>query len=233
MYADSLNSIHPGTIGSNTRRSIFRLVLLFTFRWLETSSLWHLDRNHHLKSATMSAAVPASVTGGCLCGAVRYTITVPPEEQGKWPRPGNSTCQCTQCRKFTGSLVARDITTLTAWIAPPFEQQPTLKFYRSSNFARRSFCTTCGSSVAFHYVEQPDRVEIYAGGLDEELLRSAAGSALVNADGHCWVRNAVVGVTDGLLGPKWLGEQRGRGSSAVAQRWSAASRYCHAGVTLL
>ncbi len=66
-----------------------------------------------------------SVSGGCLCGAVRYESTAAPEVCGH--------CQCEQCRKTSGTGhashmgVAKDAVTLTgetsSYDAPaPFAQ---------------------------------------------------------------------------------------------------------------
>ena len=74
------------------------------------------------------------VTGGCLCGAVRYEV------QGKLSPI--MYCHCTQCRRQTGHFLAstsckRENFRLT--------REDGLKWYQSSDKARRGFCAVCGS----------------------------------------------------------------------------------------
>lgn len=79
------------------------------------------------------------VTGGCLCGAVRYEINAPALSSGY--------CHCRICQKFTGS-------TMSAYTAFPASSvrftgaEP--KYFTSSPIARRGFCAVCGSSLVYH-----------------------------------------------------------------------------------
>ncbi|KZF25581.1 hypothetical protein L228DRAFT_236659 [Xylona heveae TC161] len=50
---------------------------------------------------------PEYITGGCLCGSVRYKVKF--GEGTPWPPRMILSCQCTQCRKATGALVAHII----------------------------------------------------------------------------------------------------------------------------
>ncbi|KAJ7640244.1 hypothetical protein B0H17DRAFT_994820 [Mycena rosella] len=64
-------------------------------------------------------SIPTTVTGGCLCEGVRYQIDFAPDHD--WENTPN-TCQCTQCRKMTGSLVGTFHTVKTTeltWLAKP------------------------------------------------------------------------------------------------------------------
>jgi hypothetical protein len=75
-------------------------------------------------------------SGSCLCGAVTYTL------EGEL-RPSMA-CHCTQCRKTSGhywsaTQVPTDKFTVT--------KEAGLKWFRSSNAARRGFCAECGSSL--------------------------------------------------------------------------------------
>lgn len=78
------------------------------------------------------------VTGGCLCGAVRYEINAPALSSGY--------CHCRICQKFSGS-------TMSAYTAFPASSvrftsaEP--KYFTSSPIARRGFCEVCGSSLVY------------------------------------------------------------------------------------
>ncbi|AWK87249.1 GFA family protein [Azospirillum thermophilum] len=97
----------------------------------------------------------ASLGGGCLCGAVRFTVPHRP--------PGVSTCHCGQCRRFHGHVgayivVPGDSVAITAG--------DSLAWYHSSAVGRRGFCRTCGSSL-FWRGEGSGELEIAAGCLDQ------------------------------------------------------------------
>ena len=73
-------------------------------------------------------------TGSCLCGAVRYRVEGP-------MRPVIA-CHCGQCRKTSGNFVAatsapRDAVAVTGPV----------RWFRSSDAARRGFCGTCGGNL--------------------------------------------------------------------------------------
>jgi len=77
------------------------------------------------------------VEGGCLCGAVSYRV------DGEL-RPVIG-CHCSQCRKTSGHHVAATAADNAAIdVADPGEA---LRWYRSSSFAQRAFCSRCGSNL--------------------------------------------------------------------------------------
>lgn len=94
-------------------------------------------------------------TGGCLCGAVRYSIT------GKLgPVVG---CHCSQCRRQTGFYYAAVNVPRTAFSV---EDADTVRWYRSSGKAQRGFCSNCGSAL-FWQGDEAVEVSVLAGSFDE------------------------------------------------------------------
>ena len=93
-------------------------------------------------------------TGGCLCGAVRYEVSGPLRDVVE--------CHCAMCRRTHGHVAA-----YTAVPKPALRLVETrgLKWYASSDFARRGFCAECGASL---FWERPtgDLTSIAAGTLD-------------------------------------------------------------------
>ncbi len=95
------------------------------------------------------------VTGGCICGGVRYAVSGP-------LRPVIA-CHCEQCRRFSGHFVAATATRKQHF---QFTQQTSLKWYSYLNGYRQGFCGECGSSLFFED-ENGERISIAAGSLDE------------------------------------------------------------------
>ena len=98
-----------------------------------------------------------TLTGGCLCGSVRYRADMEPLWLGH--------CHCRICRKHTGSPIATCVgfpAGAVTWLAA----EP--KRYRSSKDVERSFCPACGSAIGFHRVHE---TSLFVGSLDapEEL----------------------------------------------------------------
>ncbi len=94
------------------------------------------------------------VTGGCLCGAIRYEST----EQPIWI----GYCHCRMCQQAYGALYGL----FAAFPAEAFRYtrgEPT--YYQSSSWAKRGFCANCGSPVTMGSVDSPRRT-VLIGTLD-------------------------------------------------------------------
>ena len=76
------------------------------------------------------------MTGGCLCGAVRFTLTERPKQI--------DVCHCSMCRKFSGGIeLGLDVDPDSiVW-----EGTDHIQVYASSQWAERSFCRKCGSGL--------------------------------------------------------------------------------------
>ena len=85
--------------------------------------------------------------GGCLCGAVRYSVTGEPLRSG--------ICHCTDCRQAGGSAFSF----YAIWPREAFTGEGTISSYKG-----RSFCPSCGSRL---YSLTADEAEILVGSLDE------------------------------------------------------------------
>ena len=81
----------------------------------------------------------SNVAGSCLCGRVRFEITVGPDNYMEH-------CHCSMCRKAHGASFA-------TWIDLPVEDfrftrgEAEVARYRSSPDWTRGFCRHCGSSL--------------------------------------------------------------------------------------
>ncbi len=102
-------------------------------------------------------------SGGCLCRGVRFEV------QG--PLRDVMICHCGQCRRTHGHVAAY---TSAARVDLVFGAEATLRWYVSSDRARRGFCVTCGASL-FWEPEGEERIAISAGCLDRPTgLRAIA-----------------------------------------------------------
>jgi hypothetical protein len=119
---------------------------------------------------TASSENSKRVTGGCLCGAVRYEIL--------GDLRGIVNCHCSKCRRFHGSI--------GAYTSIKFEnlslvQQQSLKWFKSETDetpnVHRGFCSECGSSLFWHPRGQK-YIAVAAGSLDD--------TTNLETIGHVW-----------------------------------------------
>ena len=79
------------------------------------------------------------ITGSCLCGAVSITLHAMRREV--------DVCHCEMCRKNYGSFAA-----MVAGKDFTVAGEDQVGTYRSSDWAERSFCRTCGSALWFKFL---------------------------------------------------------------------------------
>lgn len=82
-------------------------------------------------------------SGGCLCGAVRYTALV--------AEPHMDVCHCGMCRRWSGgtfmAVSAQEL---------KIEDDTQLGVYKSSDWAERLFCKSCGTSLFWRMTQGGD-----------------------------------------------------------------------------
>ena len=104
----------------------------------------------------------SDITGGCLCGRVRYTVTGEPVFSGL--------CHCRNCQRYTGSSFEAVI----AFPSPSVSIQGELKTYHdtgdSGQPVRRNFCPNCGSGIIAQADVLPGVTIVLAGTLDEPAV---------------------------------------------------------------
>ena len=93
--------------------------------------------------------------GGCLCGAIRYTVTGEPVSV--------SICHCATCRKSAGAPSV-------AWAVCNRDNFKIIKgemaVYASSPNVQRGHCGTCGTSLTFFEVGE-DTIDVTVASLDD------------------------------------------------------------------
>lgn len=118
--------------------------------------------------------------GSCLCGAVRFSV------EGNLKPP--DACHCTICRKTSGHYYAGTDVPRTA---VTIEGEENVTWYRSSEKARRGFCSTCGSSLFFDPIYR-DWIGIAMGAFDKPTNTHLAIHIFVANKGDYYE------ITDGL-----------------------------------
>jgi hypothetical protein len=103
-----------------------------------------------------------TITGGCLCGQLRYEAKGPPGSMGF--------CCCADCRKASGSgyigfmrFPARALAVTGAVLTHSHKLS-------DGRVADRNHCAACGSLVYGGIVGKVDSHTIYAGSLDDPTL---------------------------------------------------------------
>ena len=113
------------------------------------------------------------LTGGCLCGAVRFEVTEPLVSSGY--------CHCTRCQRRTGTAASPG-----ARIAPGslrvLAGEEHIRAYEPDEGFAKVFCSACGSSLWSRSQEDPDVISIRLGAFDRfsraDDARSSQGAGL-------------------------------------------------------
>jgi hypothetical protein len=97
-----------------------------------------------------------SVSGGCLCGAVRYELAGAPTTL--------CVCHCESCRRAVGAAA---VPWGTFALASFRLTRGELAEYRSSAAVTRGFCGRCGSSLTYRHEARPAEIDVTLATLDE------------------------------------------------------------------
>ena len=99
-----------------------------------------------------------SLSGGCACGAVRYTLLSAPYDGG-W-------CHCRICQLVSGAP-AMVFATVPHGDLVFTKGAGKVKSFKSSSFGRRRFCGECGTPFLMEVDHQPETVDFSVATLDE------------------------------------------------------------------
>ena len=131
------------------------------------------------------------LSGGCLCGGVRYQIDGECRDI--------ICCHCENCRRTHGHVAAytalqqSDLTLLAA---------ETLQWYHdASPNTYRGFCDRCGASLFWDARDGRDRISVAAGSLDDSAGLKVIGHVFVAEAGNYYK------IDDGL--PRFQGSHAG------------------------
>lgn len=120
-------------------------------------------------------------TGGCACGAIRYSIAGEPVF--------SNDCQCRDCQRESGTGHLSHLTFARSGVTVTGEAAHWDMVADSGNTKTRSFCPACGAPVYMTFAAMPDVFTIRAAGLDDPG-RYRPQVVTYTARGHAWDRSA-------------------------------------------
>jgi hypothetical protein len=94
------------------------------------------------------------MTGGCMCGRIRYRANVENDEA--------YLCHCRMCQRATGGVSIAFKNVKKADVS--WEREPDR--YRSSPIASRGYCAECGTALTFEFVEG-ENMDLAVGSFDD------------------------------------------------------------------
>lgn len=108
-----------------------------------------------------------TITGGCLCGKIRYSINQPVQNI--------IACHCNHCQKASGSGMSHN-TVVSANAFTILSGHP--KIYAdtadSGNTLYRAFCPDCGSPIYSQREKTPEMMVVKVGTLDDSSAMKVA-----------------------------------------------------------
>ena len=102
--------------------------------------------------------MPATLTGGCMCGAVRYQVSETPIATGL--------CHCDRCRPQSGSAFSTIIIIKRSTFATEGQTAVFDDVGSSGLHVARRYCPRCGSPLTTESDVTPDQMFVKAGGID-------------------------------------------------------------------
>lgn len=110
-----------------------------------------------------------TITGGCLCGAVRYAYA------GDLGPAGY--CHCEDCRRVTGSAFNVSVRVARVQLELRGDVRAFTKTADSGTAITRWFCPVCGSPLYTSSPRHPDDAYLKAGSLDDPSVVQPASVA--------------------------------------------------------
>ena len=116
--------------------------------------------------------------GGCLCGAVRYTLSADPIM--------TAVCHCTHCQRQSGGVFSVNLMVPEAAYAQAGETAIFADNGDSGQPVYRLFCGACGSPILSKVASMPGMVMVKAGTLDD-MAGITPGLELYTDHAATWV----------------------------------------------
>jgi hypothetical protein len=99
------------------------------------------------------------LTGGCLCGAVRYEVNEPPTGAGY--------CHCTRCQRRTGTAASPTALTVPGSVRV-VRGADLMRVWEPESGWAKLFCSACGSALFSRNPADPEELGVRLGTFDED-----------------------------------------------------------------
>ncbi len=97
------------------------------------------------------------LTGGCMCGRVRFEVTEPPVSAGY--------CHCTRCQRRTGTAASASARIVPGSLRVT-EGESLIAAYEPPDGFAKVFCSACGSALWSRSPDDPDVIGVRLGAFD-------------------------------------------------------------------
>jgi hypothetical protein len=98
------------------------------------------------------------LTGGCMCGGVRFELTDPPRHAGY--------CHCTRCRRRTGTAASPQVRIDGATLRLLRGEALVKAWQPPGGGFEKCFCSECGSQLFSRDPEDPRQMSVRLGAFD-------------------------------------------------------------------
>ena len=100
------------------------------------------------------------LTGGCLCGGVRFEITEPPLVA--------LYCHCTRCQRRSGSAASANARIAPGSLRITAGEELISSYDAGDGTFKKVFCSACGSALWAEHPEKPDLRAVRLGAFDTD-----------------------------------------------------------------
>lgn len=115
-------------------------------------------RNAHAAGERGGAGAQPSVTGGCLCGGVRFELTEPARAAGY--------CHCTRCQRRTGTAASAQAR-IDGRTLRLLQGEDLVKGWRHEDGGfEKCFCRECGGHLFSRNPDDPTQMSVRLGAFD-------------------------------------------------------------------
>lgn len=101
---------------------------------------------------------PRPLTGGCLCGGVRFEVTAPPVSAGY--------CHCTRCQRRTGTASSAQARPARGSFRITAGEELVRAYDPGDGGFLKEFCSACGGALWSRSPEDPEVIGIRLGTFD-------------------------------------------------------------------
>jgi hypothetical protein len=98
------------------------------------------------------------LTGGCLCGGVRFEVTEVPQYAGY--------CHCTRCQRRTGTAAAASARLVPGSLRVTKGEELIRSYVPPEQGWPKDFCSVCGSALWSRHRDDPSLISVRMGAFD-------------------------------------------------------------------